>query len=275
MVNFSIVIPNLNGQEFLTNCLNSLNIAISKCPGSKFEIIMVDNDSQDDSVNIFSTYTDNSIVLPLSHNVGFAKAVNLGIKKAKYEYVVVCNNDLTVDQFWFKKIKKTIMDFPKAACFCGTVLNNDIIESQGIEFDFSGKCIQINHGANYLKTDNLELKTISVWGSSAALVVYQKKVLKKLKYFREIYFAYLEDVDLAFRLHQKKFKTIINPACICQHLGGGTSSTFPHFRQFYIFRNWFIFIFLNYEPITIVKYFPKIFLERLHNLSYLLKSFIK
>ena len=50
MINFSIIIPNYNGANFLIDCLNSLKQAMNNCPGSEFEIILVDNNSKDNSL---------------------------------------------------------------------------------------------------------------------------------------------------------------------------------------------------------------------------------
>lgn len=274
MINFSIIIPNYNGEDFLPKCLDSISIAIDNCPKSKFEIILIDNGSTDNSITTFSNFTLNSRVISLSKNQGFAKAVNIGIKKSIHNFVVVCNNDLTLEPNWFKNIRKTITQFPKAACYCGTVFNHNQIESQGISFDFSGKCIQLNNGL--IDNSNfINHKSYPVWGSSAALVVYKRSILKKLNYFHEIYFAYLEDVDLAFRLAKNNYTTIINPSCTCLHLGGGTTNKIPHFRQYMIFRNWFIFIFLNFTFRQIITNLPQIIVERLRNFSYLIKSLIK
>lgn len=275
MISFSIIIPNLNGQALLNRLLPSLLTAIYHCPTSKFHLILVDNGSTDKSCPVFKNFCHHHQlshqIIQLPTNLGFAKAVNLGIRASTTDYVVICNNDLTLDQFWFSHILSTINKHPHATCFCGTVLNSTgtQIESQGIDFHYSGKCLQINHGLPL----NLGSSHIQpVWGSSAALVVYQTTTIKKIGLFNEQYFAYLEDVDLAFRLHQNKSTTILTPRALCFHLGGATADKSATFRSRQIFRNWFIFIYHNYSFLQIIKYFPQIFIERLRNFSYLLKS---
>jgi len=275
MISFSIIIPNLNGQALLNRLLPSLLIAIHHCPASTFQVILVDNGSVDDSSASFTDFCQHHHlshqVIQLPTNLGFAKAVNLGILASTSDYAVICNNDLTLDQFWFSQILSAINQYPQATCFCGTVLNSTgtQIESQGIDFHYSGKCLQLNHGLPLnLGTSNIQ----PVWGSSAALVVYQTTTIKKNGLFNQQYFAYLEDVDLAFRLHQNKLTTILNPLALCYHLGGATADKSATFRSRQIFRNWFIFISQNYSPLQIIKYLPQIFIERLRNFSYLLKS---
>ena len=263
MINISIIIPNYNGAKFLDDCLHHLKIAIKNCPKSKFEIIIVDNASTDNSLKLAKSYQ----VIKNSTNLGFATAVNQGIIAAKYEYVCLLNNDLNLHKNWLKIITNNIQKHPNIACVCGTVLSKDgtKIESQGISFDWSGKCIQNTINAKTLKY---------VWGSSGAVVVYNKNILEKIGLFDEHYFAYIEDVDVAFRLQKHGYKTLIIPSATANHLGGATSNRMGNFRAKQTFNNWIYFILKNYSLKEIIINFPKIFIERLRNFSYLLKSTI-
>ena len=257
--NFSVIIPNLNGAEYLVDSLPHLLKAIQNCPGSKFEIILVDNASTDNSFEILNKYFLESKIIILDKNYGFAHAVNQGIAAAKYQFVCLLNNDLNLNSDWFNQICQTIADHPHAACYCGTVLNKDgsQIESQGLNFLKSGKCIQIKDNS-------------PIWGSSAAAVVYSKKILNKIGNFNAAFFAYLEDVDVALRLNLLGYKTILNSQAISWHLGGGTSRRFRYLRQYYTFRNWFLIIIKDYPSDWISHNLISIFIERLRNLSYLL-----
>ncbi len=267
MTGISVIIPNFNGARYLSDCLQHLNTAIDNCPGTKFEVILVDNASTDDSPKLFSSLmTRNCQLITNLSNLGFAAAVNQGIKAAKYDYVCLLNNDLNLDSNWFKLIIKSIKKYPKIACFCGTVFNRNgtEIESQGISFDWSGKCLQ-----------NKKFITPFVWGSSGAAVIYQKNIITKIGLFDEHYFAYIEDVDLAFRLQQQHYQTFLSPEAKAFHLGGATTNQLGNFRAKQTFFNWIYFIFKNYTFTQLVKNLPGIAIERCRNLSFLLKSSIK
>jgi len=258
----SVIIPNFNGSEFLPKLLSNLKTIIHP----NFEIILVDNGSTDNSLQIFqSLITRHCQLITNSSNLGFAAAVNQGINAATNPYVCLLNNDLILSPNWFNLIIDSIKKHPNVACFCGTVknINGSTIESQGITFDWSGKCLQIKKQPAGI-----------IWGSSAAAVVYRQDILKKIGLFDEKYFAYLEDVDLAFRLHQKHYQTLLIPNAISYHLGGGTSNKMGNFRAKQTFKNWIYFIKKNYTIKQKIVHLPSILIERLHNFSYLLKSTI-
>ena len=282
VLGFSIIIPNYNGAHFLTDCLNSLKKAIDNCSGSEFEIILVDNGSHDNSLEIFENIIPKNFsyrILLNSKNNGFAKAVNQGIEKAKYEWVVLLNNDLTMESNWFQLISKNIKKNkdPKITTFFGTVLTKDgtKFESQGLDFFYSGKCQNVSNGQPFLSKDlKFQSSKALVWGASAAFVVYNKKILIKSGSFDEDFFAYEEDVDVALRLHNLGYRTFYIPQAISYHLGGGTSNKMGIFRYKMDAKNWHYIIIKNFSTPEIIENFFKIIEERLRNLSGLTKQII-
>ncbi|MFA5531981.1 MAG: glycosyltransferase family 2 protein [Candidatus Shapirobacteria bacterium] len=281
---FSIIIPNYNGSQFLDDCLYSLYQAIKQCSGN-FEIIIIDNASKDDSLdvikNFFNQYKSTKMsakITQLNTNLGFAGAVNMGINQAKYEYVVLCNNDLTLEPNWFQLISDTIKNNknPKITTFFGTVLSKGgtTFESQGLKFFIKGKAKNVSNGKTFKKSLLPKLNKI-VWGASAALVVYQKDIIQKIGLFDDDFFAYEEDVDVALRLANLNYKTLYIPQAICYHLGGGTSNKMGNFRNRMDAKNWIYLIKKNYSTKDYWSNFPSIFIERLRNLSGLTKATIK
>jgi len=282
-LNFSVVIPNLNGAAYLDESLPSLLKAINLCPSSKFEIILVDNASTDNSFDILNKYFLESKIIILKKNYGFAYAVNRGIEAAKYDYVCLMNNDLSLDPLWFKKITATIKKDSTPVCFSGTVLNKEgtHYESQGLDFHYSGECHNLRNGEPYLEIalrsksswgNNLKIGNSLIWGSSAALVVYQKDIIKKIGLFDEDFFAYEEDVDVALRLHLLGYQTLLIPTAISYHLGGGTSRRMGNFRHRMDLKNWIYIIIKNFTGTEIIKNFFPIIEQRLRNLSGLIKN---
>ena len=280
---FSIIIPNLNGQLYLATCLYSLLSSLKNAHIKNFEIILVDNASTDESVNLFSrlTQTYTSSVILNKKNHGFAQAINQGVNKAKHKYIVVCNNDIKLHKDWFTNIKKNILLKPYYSTYFGLVLSQDgtKIESLGLRYYWKGKAKNIG---NKLSTrignksnPIISKKPKTIWGASASLVVYKKDIFQKLSGFDNDFFAYEEDVDLALRLKHLDYKTLFIPQSISYHIGGATSSKMGNFRNMMDAKNWIYIIIKNYSLGQFIKYLPKIIEERLRNLSGLIKQTIK
>jgi GT2 family glycosyltransferase len=283
LINFSVIIPNFNGARFLPDCLESLFKSIKNCPASKFEIILVDNGSTDDSSQIFINFFDKnrlknvaSRIISNRNNLGFAKAANIGINNSNYEWVTLLNNDLNIKYDWFSKISNSIINNndPNIAVVFGTVLNYNgtKYESQGLKYYIEGKAENISNNKPFKQADLNFSKPYFVWGATAALIVCKKDIIKKVNGFDEDFFAYLEDVDLAIRLHLENYKTLYVPQAISCHLGGGTSNRMQNFRFKMVSRNWFFILLKNYSLKTLIIFFPKILKERLKNLSALLRT---
>ncbi|MBU2592729.1 MAG: glycosyltransferase family 2 protein [Patescibacteria group bacterium] len=283
---FSVVILNYNGQEFLSGCLGSILAA----DGSLVtEIIVVDNGSSDGSVKTirkfqiskpkFQTSSKSQIskikLIENRRNLGFAKAANQGILAAKEDFVVLINNDLRLDKQWFLEAKKAIEKWHKkepVAAYFGKVLNwqGTEIESTGLVYWLKGKSLNRGNGLS-AKTDRYQ-KEEFVFGPSASVVVYYQPALVQAGLFDEDFFAYEEDVDLNLRLNNAGWKTLYSPKMIAYHLGGGTSRKMGNFRQRMDTKNWWFIIIKNYPVSILVKYGLSIFIERLRNLSGLIKA---
>lgn len=286
MVSISIIIPNLNGEDFIPACLESLKAAIdvSKIPT---EIILVDNASTDASPEIFTSFCKKNIInyqlLSLKKNYGFAGAVNRGVEAAKFDWVLVCNNDLKINEKWLslttKLLTSQLLNYSttKLAAISGTVLNYDgsKLESQGLKFYYSGKCDNISNGKPFSPSFLQGRGSgggFKIWGASAALTLYNKNILNKVGGFDEDFFAYEEDVDLSLRLHNLGYTTLYVPQALSYHLGGATSSRMGNFRHRMDAKNWIYIILKNYSSTQLLIYLPFILIERLRNLSGLIKN---
>ena len=95
----SVIIVNYNVQYFLENCLNSV---YNSSKDIKFEVILVDNNSVDGSLEMLKEKFPQTIVIANKENKGFSKANNQAIKIAKGEYVVLLNPDTVVEENTFK-----------------------------------------------------------------------------------------------------------------------------------------------------------------------------
>lgn len=258
----SIVIPNYNGATYLKKCLDSL-ASCADLP--KHEIIIVDNGSTDGS--------QDQAKIKNKTNLGFATAINQGVSLAKYDWVLALNNDITFHKNYFKEIGPYLNT--NYAAIAGQVLSHDgkKVESLGLKYYNYGKCHNISNGQLYKPATNSQTRT--VWGLNAACTFYNKEILKKVGGFDERFFAYEEDVDLAYRLSKLGYNSLLVPTAICYHIGGATSSKMGYFRQKHDFKNWILLIIKNYSLSDIIQNSPEIFIERGRNLSGLAKAMFK
>ena len=105
----TIVIPNYNGKHFMEPCLSSLSEQTYK----NFHILVVDNASSDGSIEYMEENYPDIELIKLQKNFGFSKAVNIGIQHSRTPYVILLNNDTTVDTRYVEEMVKAIEKSPK------------------------------------------------------------------------------------------------------------------------------------------------------------------
>lgn len=105
----TIVIPNYNGKHFMEPCLASLNRQTDK----DFKILVVDNASTDGSIEYMKEYYPDIDIIALDQNYGFSKAVNIGIRHSSTPFVILLNNDTTVDSHFVAEMRKAIEKSPR------------------------------------------------------------------------------------------------------------------------------------------------------------------
>lgn len=109
----SIIILNYQGERVIEGCINSL--LQLNYPKDNFEIIVVDNNSNDNSREILTKIAKehrNIKLIFLDKNYGFSKGNNVGIKNAKGEFVALINNDSLLDKNWLKETVKMLSKDP-------------------------------------------------------------------------------------------------------------------------------------------------------------------
>ena len=122
MIDLSIIIVSYNTKDFIEECLESIK-ATSK--GFDYEIIVVDNASEDNSLEMLKTKFPDVIVVKNQENIGFSKANNLGVEKSKGRYVLFLNPDTVVYEDALLNMVKFMDEHTKAgAATCKLVMPN-------------------------------------------------------------------------------------------------------------------------------------------------------
>ncbi len=216
----SIVLPNLNGAGWLCGCIESLYAQTEQ----NFELIIVDNGSKDESLQDAKRAAEDKrcTLLQNGENLGFSKAVNQGIALAKAPYVLLFNNDA------FAK--------PDMAANLLRAIEKD-------ERIFSVQCLMLRHlepekaddcgdfvnlfGWAYKRGDGLSFarypKAQRVFSACGGAALYRKSLLDELGGFEELFFAYLEDVDISWRANNHGYRCLYEPSAVCTHICGATT----------------------------------------------------
>ncbi len=229
----SVVVVNYNGKKFLDKCLSSLKNQTYP----NFEIILVDNASSDGSVEYVKEHFSEIHIIENPKNYGFAKGNNIGIKVAKGELIATLNTDTEVTQLWIEELVKGITSSKEVGMCASKMLfmkNPEIINSTGICISRSGACWD----RGMFERDNGQYQSIEeVFGPCAGAAMYRKSMLEEIGLFDEDFFAYMEDVDLAFRGRLGGWKCMYVPNAVVYHFHGGTAGVGSDFSIYYGNRN--------------------------------------
>lgn len=230
----SVVIANWNGKQFLPRCLASLRVQTH----SPHEILVVDNGSADGSVQYLRDSWPDVTIIENAWNVGFAEANNIGIRRAEGDYIATLNNDAWADPAWLQSMVKVAHQDSRVGMVASTMLfanNPEIIASAGIDLYKNG-----------LATDRLLGQPMSsladesareVFGPSAGAALYDSAMLGQVGLFDPKYFAYLEDVDLAWRARLHGWRCLHAPQAIVYHIYSGTGGQDSTFKNYHLARN--------------------------------------
>lgn len=203
----SIIAVNYNGKDYIEDFCNSIlntNIDDFTC-----EIIIVDNLSKDDSVNFLEANYPKIKVI--KNNIkNYAKAINLGIKNAKGQYIAILNSDIVVENNWLKGLVDIIDQDEKIGVVQSKMLFSDeeMIESAGVEdaedFYFS----DIGFGdRNFAKYN--EIRELDYFAGASFLL--KRKCADEVGRFDEDFLMYMENVDYSIRCKDLGWKIIYSP----------------------------------------------------------------
>jgi len=231
----SIIIVNFNGEHLLEKCLSSLQ----KITYKNFEIIIVDNNSSDQSVQLVKNKFHNVKIIQLDKNYGFAEANNIGAKKAKGQFFLFLNNDTTIDPTFLNKLVNASKQDKKIA-ICQSLLLTPTgeIESSG---DFINS---IGFAFHSKEKPNEETSILSARGAS---MLVKKNAFFDLGGFDKEFFASFEDVDLGWRAWIFGYKVVIVPSSVVYHEGGQTVKKFRSEIKFHGVKNTLLLFLVNFE----------------------------
>ena len=244
----SVIVLNWNGKKYLKDCFTSLKNQTY----SNFEIVLVDNASQDGSVKFVKKNFPEIKIIENKENLGFAEGNNKGMRLVKGKYIFILNNDTKIDKNCLERLIEVTGRNNKIGMLSPKILsfkNPKSIDSVGLNIYFDG----MSRGRGRMEMDEGQYnqdKEILLPSGCAAL--YQKKMLDEIGLFDENFFAYCEDTDLGLRGRLAGWKAISVPSAIVYHYYSGTIKEYSSFKAFLVERNHFWVALKNFPLILLI-----------------------
>jgi len=257
-IDLSIIIVNWNTRKFLDECIESI---YKTTKGINFEILVVDNDSSDDSVLMVKDKYPSVKLITNETNEGFAKANNKGIKKSRGDFILLLNPDTLLMgnplENLFNFMKKN-MDVGVCGC---KVLNKDgsiepacrrgIPTPKAALYRFMGLNKIFAKNPKFAKYNLTHLnphKVSEVEAISGAFFMLRREIVYKTGLLDENFFLYGEEIDWCYRIKNEGYKIVYNPNGEVIHYKGASSSQ-NKIRSFYEFyRSMFVFHEKHFSP---------------------------
>lgn len=227
-MDLSIIIVSYNTSQITKDCIESVVLSL-KNSKLKYEIVVIDNDSSDDSVEqlkILKTKYRQIQLLESGKNIGFGPANNQCVKKVKGEYILLLNSDTVVLNDAIEKLLEFTKSNPDAHFVGGKLLNSNRTSQASAAPFYS---LPIVFAALFLKGDYWGLTrsspntTRKVDWVSGACILTKKTNFEKLGGFDEDVFLYMEEVDLLYRAKKMGFNTYFFPEAQFIHIGFASS----------------------------------------------------
>ena len=259
----SVIIVNYNGKKWLKKCFDSLYAQTYK----NFEIIFVDNASLDDSVEfVKNNYKDGRIkIIKSDKNLGFAGGNNLGIGKAKGEYILLLNNDTWVENNFLNKMLNSFLNSNYDTM--GPIEANyysKYFKKYSIHLDFFGHLV-------YLFGENKRQENFYL---SGVCLLFKKDTYLTSGGLDNDFFMYAEDCDWFWRLHLLKMKIYQNDNIFVYHAGaGGTGSGIKYLSFLWRNQNTLKMLLKNYSWYNLLWVLPIYFVQNIFEIIFFLLIF--
>ncbi len=229
----SVIIVTWNGRRFLDACLRAVTAQLH--PDD--EIIVVDNGSID-GTTVWLRHTWSAVrLVALPANLGFAGGVNVGLRVARGDLLLLLNNDAFVEPGCVPALVEALRDHPCSGAVAGVLTFDhrpDLVASAGITACRNGLALDLWTGR---AVQSLPAAPQPVMGASGGLALYRRMMLDDIGLMAPDFFNYLEDVDLAWRAQLRGWECLVVPAARARHIYSATGGQGSPLKQRLLGRN--------------------------------------
>ena len=261
----SVVIPHYGGKDILFECL----VSLKNCTYSNLEIIVVDNNSPDDSVQYIKDNFSEVKLIQSEYNRGYAGGCNFGVQHAEGELLLILNNDTTHEPDWIDCLVKKI----ESNTFISSVqpkiknyYNREYFDYAGACGGFMDKyCFPFARGRifNTVEKDTAQYDNACkiFWASGTAFLT-RKHIFKQIVGFDETLFAHMEEIDYHWKCQLMGHEVWVVPNSVIYHRGAVTLPVSSPKKTYLNYRNSLILLLTNYPlSISFCLFFPRFFME--------------
>jgi N-acetylglucosaminyl-diphospho-decaprenol L-rhamnosyltransferase len=269
----SVVVVTWNAAELVPACLDSLLAQRPVVP----EIVVVDNGSSDDTVELISREYPGVVLVCLAHNAGFTGGANAGIAAAAGDTVILLNNDATADPAFVDRLVSTLNCDPGAGAVTGLILladryapDPDHTQPALVAFDGTrwrprpgGRILvnstggEITRSANgrdrdwLVPLDELTRKSGTAAAFSGGAVALRRAARPPGDPVDAELFMYYEDSDLSMVLRRTGWRILFERSAVAHHRHAASSGTGTEFFLFHNERNRILFA-MTHAPAGVV-----------------------
>ena len=197
---------------------------------------MVDNGSNDGSIDFVTHNYPEVNTISLAENLGFSSANNIALRKIHSNYVAFLNNDAVPDPSWLNTLVKALEHCPQAGFAASKMLFQDepkMIDRAGDSYTTAGAGLLRGRG----RSANNYNKQEWIFGSCAGSAFFRIEVLRDVGFFDEDFFILYEDVDLSFRAQLRGYRCLYIPEAVVYHKASSSIAYDSPVSVYYSHRN--------------------------------------
>ncbi|MCB0512746.1 MAG: glycosyltransferase family 2 protein [Chitinophagales bacterium] len=247
-MDLSIVVVSYKTPHLLKKCVESIYAFKEDL---SIEVIIVDNDSGDESKQLVMTNFPDVNWIDSGYNAGFSRANNIGIKQAKGDYIVVLNPDSFVKEGFFKKYLNFYKEKDRnnklglLGCRIISSIDASLLVGSGVNFPGLYKYINANPIYIFLKRqfkrkDKKYLPKVMHYKnheidfvSGACVMIKKSKIIENNLFLDEDFFLYFEDVEWSYRVRDKGFFNYFYSEIEVYHVNSASTNNSP-FKNYQI-----------------------------------------
>lgn len=254
----SVLLLNYNGAKFIDACIAS----VLKQSYAAIQLIVIDNNSKDGSVDIVKSNYPEVKILENQENLGFSRAMNLGIDDTDGEFILTLNVDVTLEADFIAHAVAAARRDERVGSISGKVYR--MKKTTPPTLDSTGHVIFKNR----LFTDRGEGRPDigqfdqeeEIFGACAGIGFYRRAMLADTEingeYFDADFFIFLEDTDLSWRAQLRAWKCLYLPTAVAYHYRGGVAKRKTKLVETHNYKNRYFMLLKNDSYLSILKYLP-------------------